>query len=61
MSVLVVSSGDGICVHPGVRVRVLGQLHLQRPEQQGKDTGRSNFLSISSLLVSSSGFNIICM
>lgn len=42
VSMLVVSGGDGICVRPRVWFGVHGQLHLQRPEQQGKDTGRSN-------------------
>lgn len=41
VSLLVVSGGDGLCVCPRLWLSVLGQLHLQRPEQQGKVTGRS--------------------
>ena len=46
VSVLAVSGGDGVRVRPRVRVGVLGQVYLQRPEQQGEDTGRSfSFIS----------------
>ncbi|TMS12470.1 hypothetical protein E3U43_017428 [Larimichthys crocea] len=46
VSMLALSGGDGICVRTRVWVGVLGQLHLQRPEQQGKDTGLYSLLHV---------------
>lgn len=51
-SALVVSGCDGVCVRPHFLCSVSGQLHLLRPDQQGKDTGRSKDPTPSSIIFS---------
>lgn len=45
VSMLAVAGGDGVRVRPRVWIGVQGQLRLQQPEQQGKDTGGSSSTS----------------